>query len=136
MRHRLPLIALVAFSSFLIGIVWLANHGRGFWGFLHRIPYGDKLGHVGLVGLFAYLFNLTLGNRRCPAPLQHVLMGSGLVVAIMTLEELSQKFLPHRSPDFIDWVANLTGAALAQIAAILTFRRATPTGRRPRRRDA
>jgi VanZ family protein len=36
----------------------------------------------------------------------------------MSLEELSQWFLPTRSPDLLDWIANLAGAALAQVAAI------------------
>lgn len=117
MRRHLPLLALVGFAILFGVIILLANQGRGFWGFLEEIPFGDKLGHVGLVGTLAFLLNLTLRNRRFPRPLGMIQMGSGLVAVVMTIEELSQLFLPTRSPDLLDWLANLTGAALAQYAA-------------------
>jgi VanZ family protein len=117
MRRHLPLLALVGFAILFGVIILLANQGRGFWGFLEEIPFGDKLGHIGLVGTLALLLNLTLRNRRLPAPLGMIQMGSGLVAVVMTIEEFSQLFLPTRSPDLLDWLANLTGAALAQFAA-------------------
>lgn len=119
MRRHLPLLALLGFVILFGVIISLANQGRGFWGFLEAIPYGDKLGHAGLVATLALLLNLTLRNRTLPRPFGMIQMGSGLAAVVMTLEELSQFLLPTRSPDLLDWIANLTGAALGQFAAIL-----------------
>ena len=119
MRRHLPLLALVGFAILFGVIIVLANQGCGFWDFLEAVPYGDKLGHIGLVGTLALLLNLTLRNRTLPPPFEMIQMGSSLAAAVMTLEELSQLLLPTRSPDLLDWIANLTGAALGQFAAIL-----------------
>ena len=114
MLRRLPAIALAVFATGFVTIIILAGQGRGFWGFLQEIPGGDKLGHVGLVGTLALLLNLTLRNRRFGPPFHWLQIGSGLVAFVMTLEEASQLLLPARSPDLLDWLANLTGAALGQ----------------------
>ncbi|MCH7226556.1 trypsin [Haloferula sp. A504] len=129
MRKHLPLAALIAFGAVFIGIIVLANQGRGFWGFLQQIPGGDKLGHVGLVGTLALLCNLTLRLRTLPAPFHRIQLGSALVAIAMSLEELSQWFLPTRSPDLLDGIANLAGAALAQVAAIRMVSRLRPERR-------
>lgn len=129
MRRFLPLIGLLLFLVAFVSILVLAGQGRGFWGFLEAIPYGDKLGHVGLVGTLAFLLNLTLRNRRFGGRFHRIQIGSGLVAIIMTVEEISQVLLPTRNADLLDWLANLTGAALAQAAssALASPRRAGGT---------
>ena len=116
-------IALIVFAGCFVGIILLADQGRGFWGFLDSIPLGDKLGHLVLVGTLAFLLNLHLKGRRFPGRAGWLMLGSGIVAALMTVEECSQLFVPHRTPDALDGLANLLAAALAQLAALPFTRR-------------
>jgi hypothetical protein len=107
------------FLLFMLLIVTIANRGEGgeWWAFLHHIPCGDKLGHVGLMGMLCLLCNLALTPRRfrfLPACVTRVTL---ILFALITLEELSQMFIPTRSCDPIDWLADLAGLALGQISA-------------------
>jgi hypothetical protein len=95
------------FAVAFAGIIYLANTGQGghYWSFLTGIPMGDKLGHIGLLGFFSLILNLSLRCRR----LGPFLLGSCLLVTCMLIEEASQQFLVHRSFDLIDMLANLVG---------------------------
>jgi len=73
------------------------------------IPYGDKVGHLGLFGLLTLLANI---STRC----SHFLLGrftiywgSFCVLIFVTFEELSQHFLPTRTLDIFDYGADLIG---------------------------
>ena len=54
------------FILFMLVIVTIANRGEGgrWWAFIHSIPCGDKLGHVGLMGALCLLCNLAFTPRR------------------------------------------------------------------------
>jgi hypothetical protein len=117
-RHLLKALAL-SFVLFLILIVTLANRGEGgrWWSFIHIIPCGDKLGHIGLMGTLSLLCNLAFIPRPVPFLPTFITRVSFLLFLLVTLEELSQAFLPTRSCDPLDWLADLTGLALGQLAA-------------------
>ena len=53
------------FILFMVMIVIIANRGEGdrWWSFIHAIPYGDKLGHVVLMGTLGLLCNLVFTPR-------------------------------------------------------------------------
>jgi hypothetical protein len=109
---RLFILTLFAlFSSAFVTIIVIANRGGGeqLWGFLASIPCGDKLGHLGLVGTLSFLLNLVLDGRRASASGDGMMLGSLVLLLFMTLEEASQAFLPHRSFDLIDGLANVIG---------------------------
>ena len=40
-----------------------------------------------------------------------------ILLALLSLEELAQAFIPTRTCDFFDWLADLAGLALGQAAA-------------------
>ena len=110
----------LGFILFLLAVVVIANRGEGnhWWPFLSRIPYGDKAGHVGLFGALSLLCNLAFPNRR-PNRLPAFITKTTLVLLIIiSLEELSQAFLPTRSLDLFDWLADLLGLALGQTLAL------------------
>lgn len=117
-RHLLKALAL-SFILFLIVIVTIANRGEGgrWWSFIHSIPYGDKLGHIGLMGTLGLLCNLAFPSRPVPFLPNFITRVTFLLFLLVTLEELSQAFLPTRSCDPLDWLADLTGLALGQLAA-------------------
>ncbi|WP_338686961.1 VanZ family protein [Haloferula helveola] len=107
-------ILLALFTLFFVGVVVLADRGAGFWGFLKHVPMGDKLGHIGLLTVFSLLLNLVLRGRRLRPPLGSVMLGSAILAAVMSLEELSQAWIPSRTMDVTDWLANLAGIAIGQ----------------------
>ena len=99
-------------------MVIIANRGEGdrWWPFIHNIPYGDKLGHVGLMATLSLLCNLAFAKK----PLSFLPSRITLILfLIVTLEEISQTFIPTRTPDPLDWLADLIGLALGQLSAHL-----------------
>jgi len=106
----------VAFCLALIAIVIAANLGLAptwFW-FVGLVPWGDKLGHFGLMGAFSFVVNLALRARRTRAPWLRVgrirpLVGTLIVLAVVALEELSQVFLRYRSASLEDLACDVLG---------------------------
>lgn len=111
MPRLLLRIIFVLFTTAFLSIIVIADQGRAdlFWGIVGRIPCGDKLGHLGLVGTLSFLLNLLLAGRPAPGRFGPMMLGSLLLLAFMTLEEASQAFIPHRSFDLLDGLANLIG---------------------------
>ncbi len=114
--------------AFTIWLIHEANIGRdnALFKLVRATPYGDKIGHILLAGILTLIANYFLKNRvwrvaRVPLP-----VGSLIVVAILALEEASQYYLPTRSLDIIDALANLAGIALFSIPALVFRRRTNP----------
>ena len=110
-----------SFILFMLLIVAIANRGEGdrWWSFIHAIPYGDKVGHVGLMGTLCLLCNLAFTPRGCRFLPVSVTRVTFILFALISLEELSQAFISTRTCDPLDWLADLAGLALGQTAAIL-----------------
>jgi hypothetical protein len=87
--------------------------------FIRAIPGGDKLGHFILMGLFAFLVNICLSCRTIRIAGRQVLVGSIIVITVITIEELSQSLIPYRSFDLFDLMADyLGGVAFGQAARL------------------
>lgn len=123
LRWLLPTLT-VGFILVFLAIIRIANRGEGdqWWAFLKSIPAGDKLGHVGLVGLLSLLTNLTFPGAHPRLP-RWITRTTFILLVLLTLEELAQAFLPHRTCDVGDWLADLLGLGLGQTLA-LRLRRA------------
>jgi len=109
------------FILFLIAAVIIANTGNGhhFWSFIHQIPGGDKLGHIGLFFTLSFLSNLAFPSRIFgPRPFL-ISLTTLVLFTIVSLEEISQAFIPTRSCDIIDWLADVIGLGTGQTAAII-----------------
>lgn len=121
------------FILFMLLIVTIANRGEGgdWWSFLQHIPYGDKLGHVGLMGTLCLLCNLAVTPRRFRFLPITVTRVTFILFALITLEELSQAFIPARSCDLLDWLADLAGLTLGQVAATFIRRSVSRHSRNP-----
>ncbi len=116
----MAIAAAATFVAFFITIVIIADRGEGnrWWGFINRIPNGDKLGHVCLVSTLTLLCNLATagwGRHRIAGV---VTLTTLLVLTALSLEELSQAFIPGRTCDWFDWFADLAGLAIGQSVAL------------------
>lgn len=118
-------IAALTFGLLIVAAVTIANLGYGatWWPFLDRIPFGDKLGHIGIFGIFGFLCNLAVPGFRLRFLPRFITPATFVLIVLISLEELSQAYIPVRSCDFFDWLADLTGLAIGQIAAGLNSRR-------------
>ncbi len=118
-RRQLPAFLFSIFTLFIILLVVAADTGAGqkYWAFLRNIPLGDKLGHFFLFGTLAYLADRWLRREwRLPGGWTWPL-GSTLVAVAATVEEFSQIFLPHRSFDPGDLLADFAGILVAALLA-------------------
>ena len=110
MSKRIKIITAI-YILILLGIIFLADF-RGtqyLLNFVGNIPYGDKIGHFGLMGIFSLLINLVLQARTVQVWKLRYLLGSLIVLAIVTLEEFSQKFIRGRTFDLSDLIFDYLG---------------------------
>ena len=83
----------------------------------NALPYGDKIGHIGMYGsltLFAnYAFKFRyFGNNKMNQ------YGAVLALFFSTTEEFSQIFIVTRSFSLSDMAANLTGVTVFTLLSI------------------
>jgi VanZ family protein len=99
------------FIVLLILIVIAANMGLGplFFSFVYLLPGGDKAGHFILMGLLSFLINSVMRASRVQVFSFDLLKGSLIVMAIVTIEELSQIFLKYRGFSLFDLFFDYTG---------------------------
>ena len=110
MSTKIKIITLV-YILILVGIIVLASFkGTSYLlNFVGRIPYGDKIGHFCLMGIFSLLVNLVLQARMVQIWKFRYLLGSLIVLVIVTLEEFSQIFVRGRTFDATDLVFDYAG---------------------------
>lgn len=115
------------FAAFLIAMVVVADRGQGsqWWPFVERIPYSDKLGHIALFGTLGFLCNLAFPSRRLGFRPLIFTLTTLILFTIISLEELSQAFVPSRTLDLFDWLADLIGLAIGQRTATALMSRTT-----------
>jgi len=115
------------FILVLILIVVIANLGLGstYFPFIYIIPGLDKIGHFLLMGVLSFLINLLFKAKRIQISSLDILLGSLVVILVVTLEELSQLFLIFRAFSWVDLVFDFGGVFLGgQLAAWLIKRQA------------
>lgn len=91
--------------------------------FIRFIPFGDKIGHFLLMGILSCLVNLWLKMRTVGFGKIRYLLGSVIVLGLVTLEEFSQLFIGGRTFDKSDLVANFLGILIFGEIARLIYRR-------------
>jgi VanZ family protein len=114
------------FVLFMISVVLAADVGLGssLFVFLDHVPGSDKTGHFVLIGMLAFLVNMSLSAVRTRVFPVRVLRGSLIVAVIATLEEFSQLLLRNRGFSLIDLAADYAGIILfGQLAVTIAARR-------------
>lgn len=120
-------ILLIAYVFILAVIVFLADRKgtRYMLNFVGNIPYGDKLGHFCLMGGFSFLLNLFLNAKTFRLLKINVLLGSLIVLIVVTIEEFSQIFVSGRSFDYSDLIFDYLGIFIFGKLAQFICRRKT-----------
>ena len=121
----------VIYVLFLVLLVFLADQKQYqfLFRFVRQTPYGDKVGHFVLMGLFSLILNLALSCGKIRLGAFSLLAGSMVVAVIVTLEELSQIFVRYRTFDLVDLIFDYTGIFLfGQLALYLTKTRMRAEG--------
>ncbi len=109
------------FIGFLAAIVIGADNGAlpSLVKSLYSFPGGDKLGHFLLMGTLSLLVNISLRARQARLFSRNVLLGSAIVFALVTLEEVSQSWFELRTFSLIDlgfdYGGILSGGRLASL---------------------
>jgi VanZ family protein len=120
---RIKIIALI-YIFILAGIIVLADsHGTSYFAFVGLLPFGDKIGHFCLMGMFSLIVNLSLNARTISIWNLRYLLGSLIVLTVVTIEEFSQIFIGGRSFDLGDLLADAAGIFIfGEIARFVTQR--------------
>jgi VanZ family protein len=96
---------------------------------IREMPYGDKLGHLILMGLFSFLLNMALQCRTWRVWKLELLRGSLIVALIVTAEEFSQLFIRYRTFDLGDLLFDYIGIfSFGLFAYFLTRRKPIKSG--------
>jgi hypothetical protein len=120
----------IGFFLLLAAIVIAADQGEipPFIKSLYRFPGGDKLGHFLLMGLLSFFVNMALPLRPADKPWRSLLIGSGVVLLVVTIEELSQGLSSNRTLSWSDWICSCAGIVCFGYAAWrLRLRRLQPS---------
>ena len=125
-------LLLFGFVAFLVMLIASVNAGSmpQLWGPLYAIPFGDKVGHFVLMGTFAFLANLSLHCRTVQIKGCRVMLGTLIVFALVAAEEISQAFIPTRSCDAVDFVADAAGILAGSAVARACWRFRSKQNRR------
>ena len=84
---------------------------------------GDKFIHAGeYVVLGLLLVRALRATLRVSRPLFAAMIAIGLVVVVGSVDELLQYFVPGRSCDILDLLADTTGGAIAQLIYVAFVR--------------
>ena len=102
------------FVLILILIVIAADLGLGpaIFPLIYLLPWGDKAGHFILMGLLSLLINSVLSAAKVRVFSFNLLKGTIIILAIVTLEELSQLLLIYRRFSFVDLLFDYLGIIL------------------------
>lgn len=81
----------------------------------------DKLVHATMYGIFAWLATRSL--LRTGRPVRYAILLVVLGIALFgALDEWHQQFIPGRSMDSFDWMADISGAVIGAFAAAVALR--------------
>lgn len=101
----------IFFAAFILIVVALANVGLVYevFPFINSVPGQDKTGHFILMGIMAFLANLSLRGRQVECCRIRFYLGSLVVLICVVAEEFSQLFMTARGFDLGDLAADLLG---------------------------
>ncbi len=119
----------IPFRKFIPGIIWFfvvlvlislpkedIPEPEGWWGWLKKI-YVDKWVHTGIFGILAFLFMYPFIRSSLTAKIkwQLIIWITIAVSAWGAITELIQLYVPGRSCDVFDWIADSLGGLIALI---------------------
>jgi hypothetical protein len=111
--HRMTWIA-IGFGLAILSIILAADLGWGgaLFDWVACIPGRDFTAHFILIGLLSLTVNLALHRRSVTLAGRPFQLGSLILIPLVTLEELSQIWIPTRGFSLLDLAANYLGIGL------------------------
>lgn len=109
------------FALVLIAIVTAADAGiaEPMFEIVRRVPWGDKLAHLLLLGVMSLLLNVSLEAARFRWGRLRPLKGTAILLVLAILEEVSQLAFEHRTFSYADLAANVVGIVTFGWLAVL-----------------
>jgi hypothetical protein len=113
------------FLLFFLYVIYSANQGilPFFIRRLYMFPGGDKLGHFILLGISSFFANQLLHPRHFFVFGKIFFVGTLILLAAITAEEISQIFISNRTFDFIDLSFSYLGIIAGDISVRLLKRK-------------
>lgn len=111
-----PALVMIATVA-LISVLSTLGYGPRLFHFVNSIPGRDLTGHFVLMGLLAFAVVPWLSTVAVRGRRVGILGATGIVVLLITMDELSQLWLPHRGFSFSDLLASYSGTVLGAMAA-------------------
>ena len=102
----------ISYIIFILIIIVIADQGDYvtiLTDWVDNIPYGDKGGHLILMGLLSLTVNLSFQCSQWTVNRHTFLKGSVIVAILVTLEEISQLFISSRTFDGGDLLSDYLG---------------------------
>ena len=113
-RRRLYLVLLAMWVALTFVLTSLPNQKV-------QLPFhfGDKAAHLGFYAVMGFF--CALWRRECGVPLSRAVAQALLFVALVgAVDEVHQHWIPGRSMDLFDWMADICGgAAGGLVSAVL-----------------
>ena len=109
--HKIMIIFSISFLAFIAWVIYLANTAQPsvFFELIAHIPYGDKVGHFCLFGFLSFGANFAFKLKKFSLGFFKLYWGSAAVLLFVVIEELSQYFIPNRTLDATDLIADFLG---------------------------
>jgi len=108
----------ILFIILIAYIIYSAN--RGSLPLLFRqlimFPGGDKVAHIVLLGILSLFVNYFLYPRHICILGKSIFTGTLTVLCFITLEEISQLFIPMRAFDLLDLICSYLGILLGDVS--------------------
>ena len=115
----------VLYGLVIIGGIIFADTTKrlGIFGWIYRVRYADKATHILVFGVLSFLVNLSVLEARPDGnAVRQVLRCSLLLTIALSLEELSQLWLPLRQASLTDLASSLVGVTLFAWLALKVWR--------------
>jgi len=115
--NKLVILLTVVSIGFVAWIIYKADTGKKGYLFelAHQLPYGDKIGHLLLFAGLAFVLNLALSLRGLKLGPVKLYWGSLGVLVFSYAEEFRQYYVPGRTFDRLDLVADALGVLIATL---------------------
>jgi VanZ family protein len=109
--YKIEMIVAMGFFSFIVWIIFLADTGGHsiFFDLVRTIPYGDKIGHFFLFGILTATFIVASRFKTFSFGDFTIYYGTVVVSIFVLAEEISQGFIPSRTLDIFDLMADSVG---------------------------
>jgi VanZ family protein len=78
------------------------------------IPYADKIAHFGFYGVMGFL--CAMWRRECGMKAMRAALAGAVFVALVgSVDEIHQYWIPGRSMDLFDWIADVAGGGVGAL---------------------